>query len=46
MSAPQTSTGRFEISARLSNNRYNEVSFAVKAGDGAFKPAGTDDNAP
>jgi glycosidase len=46
VSAPQTPTGRFEISARLSNNRYNEVSFAVKAGDGRFKPAGTDDNAP
>jgi glycosidase len=46
VSAPQAPTGRFEISARLSNDRYNEVSFAVKAGDGTFKPAGTDDNAP
>jgi hypothetical protein len=46
VSAPRAPTGGFEISARLSSDRYNEASFAVEAGDGTFKPAGTDDNAP
>jgi alpha-amylase len=44
--APATATGRFEINATLSTNRFAEVSFAVKVGDGKYQPAGTDDNAP
>jgi len=46
VSAPPDATGRFEIPARISTDRYSEVTFAVKTGDGEFKPAGTDDNAP
>ena len=44
--APATATGRFEINAALSTDRFAEVSFAVKVGDGKYQPAGTDDNAP
>jgi hypothetical protein len=44
--APATATGCFEIDATLSTGRFAEVSFAVKVGDGRFRPAGTDDSAP
>jgi len=46
VSAPAAATGRFEIDAALSTDQFAEVSFAVKVGDGRFRPAGTDDNAP
>ena len=38
--------GRFEVTADLSKQRFAEVTFAVRVGNGRFKPVGTDDNAP
>ncbi len=46
VSAPDTATGRFKINATLLPDQFAEISFAVKVGDGKFKPAGTDDNDP
>jgi len=43
---PGPAEGRFEIAADLSKDRFVEVTFAVRAGNGKFKPVGTDDNAP
>ncbi len=38
--------GRAEIAVNLSNDRYAEVTFAVKQGNGAYQVIGTDANPP
>jgi glycosidase len=37
---------RIEVAAELDEEVFAEVTFAVKVGDGEWKPIGTDDNAP
>jgi alpha-amylase len=46
VSVPGEDSGRFEIAAKLSTEQFSEVTFAVRVGNGRFRPVGTDDNAP
>lgn len=38
--------GRMQVTANVAGNSFYEVSFYAKAGNGAWTPIGTDDNAP
>jgi glycosidase len=46
LDAPATGRDRLEVGATLGSDAFAEVTFFAKAGNGAWKDIGTDDNAP